>query len=224
MVRGLSPKKRIGALLFPKYSKLIEKLNWNARWIAELNAAGDVQHFGVRPELHEFVCKSAGPGPIDYMEFGVWKGASMKMWVEMNTHPGSRFYGFDSFRGLPEDWGAYPKGTCDVAGKLPDISDSRLKFIAGWFQDTMPGFLAEFEPRDRPLIVHIDADLYSSTLYCLSMLDRVMRPGTVLIFDEFGDVVDEYRALLDYSSAYLRSFKITGGTKGFVNTSVELTK
>ena len=223
MASGLSPKKQIASVLFPRYSRFIDKLNWNARWLSTIKQAGNVPRFPKRDDLHEFVSRTFGNRPIDYLEFGVFQGESLRMWVAMNTHPDSRFFGFDSFRGLPEDWNEYPKGTCDLAGKTPDISDSRVTFVVGWFQQTLPGFLAEFQPEDRQLVIHIDADLYSSTLFALTSLNGVIRPGTVIIFDEFGDVLDEYRALVDYTSAYGRSYRITGGTDGFARAAVEIT-
>ena len=42
--------------------------------------------------------------PIDYLEFGVRYGDSLFKWSGLNAHPDSRFIGFDSFEGIPEDW------------------------------------------------------------------------------------------------------------------------
>src|SRR4030095_8056040 len=42
-------------------------------------------------------------GPINYLEFGVAQGFSFKCFLEQNKHADSRFYGFDTFTGLPED-------------------------------------------------------------------------------------------------------------------------
>src|SRR5258708_114177 len=45
--------------------------------------------------------------PVNYMEFGVANGDSFRWFLEMNKDPRSRFYGFDTFTGLPEDFGVY---------------------------------------------------------------------------------------------------------------------
>ncbi|HPJ30274.1 MAG TPA: class I SAM-dependent methyltransferase [Methanothrix sp.] len=149
--------------------------------------------------------------PIDYLEFGVAKGASLKYWLELNKNDSSRFIGFDCFEGLPEDWdlpfsGCRPKGTCDTGGILPQISDPRTRLVPGFFQETLSKFLDEFAPKNR-LVVHCDADLYSSTLYVLSMLDKIIQPGTLIIFDEFSTFNHEFHAFGDYASAFVRKYR-----------------
>jgi O-methyltransferase len=72
---------------------------------------------------------------IDYLEFGVFKGDSIRSWVNLNKHLQSRFYGFDSFEGLPERWNRFGKGTADTSGLPPNIHDTRVQFVKGWFQD-----------------------------------------------------------------------------------------
>ncbi|MCA9706740.1 MAG: hypothetical protein KDK70_12890 [Myxococcales bacterium] len=141
-------------------------------------------------------------GPIHYLEFGVYRGESLRWWVEHNRHPASRFVGFDSFEGLPEDWNArMPQGHFSTAGRIPAIDDPRCWFEVGWFHQTLPPFLARPRPEARQ-VVHLDADLYSSTLFVLTTLAPTLRAGDVLIFDEFSDLVHEYRAYTDFISAF----------------------
>ena len=122
-------------------------------------------------------------------------------------------HGFDSFRGLPTDWenksnsgredaspgfrpgsngdngaaasGAYPKGTFDLGGILPVVDDN-VRLHCGWFNDTLPPFL-DGHAGSPCAFVHMDADLYSSTIEVLTLLFSRghIIPGTVLNFDEF---------------------------------------
>lgn len=58
--------------------------------------------------------------------------------MRINTCPDSRFFGFDTFEGLPEDWtaGNTRKGGFDVGGAVPDLPDPRVRFVKGLFQET----------------------------------------------------------------------------------------
>ncbi len=221
---GISARKTIAACILPRYSNVVEKLNWNARWMATVKSAHGVPRFRDRKELHAFVHQTyCGREPIDYLEFGVYQGDSLRFWCGTNTDSDSRFYGFDSFEGLPEDWNpAFPKGAFSTGGKPPEIADARVRFVMGWFQEVLPAFLASYNPRDCPLVIHCDSDLYSSALFCLTSIDRMIRPGTIVIFDEFDAVFDEYRALTDYAAAYLRNYRIVAVTEGFRQAAMEI--
>jgi hypothetical protein len=152
--------------------------------------------------VHDEVC---GGTAIDYLEFGVCDGHSIRLWSQFNRDPQSRFIGFDSFEGLPEDWTRnFPRGALSMGGKLPQIDDERVSFVKGWFQNTVPGFLTGFTPRSR-LIIHNDSDLYSSTLFTLANLNMLLVPGTVVILDDFSMATHVFRAFADYQSAFWRS-------------------
>jgi O-methyltransferase len=189
-------------------------------WIKE-SGAGEKPTFPERRSLYRFVSESYFPREsIDYLEFGVYEGASIREWIALNRHESSRFFGFDCFYGLPETWnlrgGAVAVGTFDTGGQVPNVGDSRVTFTKGLFQQSLPGFLEHFEPRSR-LVIHLDADLYSSTLYVLSRLHELMVPGTILFFDEF--ITEEYRALKDYAASHMRKYSVLA-TSGHLHDQV----
>jgi O-methyltransferase len=143
-------------------------------------------------------------GPIDYIEFGVSHGDSVRWWVDHNKHPETTFVGFDSFAGLPEKWQAWGEGSFSTGGKIPLIEDSRCKFVKGFFDSTVPAWVngREFS---RRTVLHLDADLYTSTLLVLTQLLPKLKPGSIMIFDEFADPLHEYRAYCDAMAAYRRA-------------------
>src|ERR1700677_4417473 len=129
----VSLKKSLAAAIFPKYSEILDKLNWNARWLDTLRNAGAVPIFPYAQALYSFINDQhfgGGADPFDYLEFGVYKGYSLRVWANLNRNSASRLFGFDSFEGLPEDWVASkPKGTFTTGGKAPDIGDRRVDFV-----------------------------------------------------------------------------------------------
>ena len=147
--------------------------------------------------------------PIQYLEFGVYKGDSIKEWTDLNQNPKSEFFGFDTFYGLPEDWTyTMKKGEFDLQGNIPKIDDPRVKIVKGLFQETLHPFLKTFN-RKYKMVIHMDADLFSSTLYVLTQLDPFLENGDILMFDEFSGLTGEFKAFNDYrEAAYYRSLKI----------------
>ena len=177
-----------------------------------------------RYDLYRFVLEhqALGREPIDYLEFGVARGASLEWWVRSHTHPDSRFVGFDTFRGLPEAWHAgAPRGAFSTEGRVPDIRDSRCRFEVGLFQDTLPAHLQRSFLRNR-LVIHMDADLYSSTLYVLMALAPVLKPGDLILFDEFDDVRNEFRALQDCLAAFPLRYEVVAEVNRYMQVALRV--
>jgi O-methyltransferase len=147
-----------------------------------------------------------------FLEFGVLDGDSIRHWAGLNANPGSRFVGFDSFEGIPAAWRGREPGYFDRAGQIPAIADDRVRFVKGWFNQTLLRELdtLRVESRDSVVVVHIDADLYSSALYCLTTLAQSFSNFYVL-FDEYG--AGEARALRDFLDAYGVKFDALLGLK-----------
>ena len=148
---------------------------------------------------------------VTYIEFGVHEGYSIKFFANQNQQAKSVFFGLDSFEGLPEDWGpTVKKGVFSTNGKIPTVEDSRIKFIQGWFQNSWDELQQALSTRAlNSLIVHYDADLYSSTLFALTKIDLLRKPY-IAIFDEFTG--HETRALFNYCQSYGATAKFLGKT------------
>jgi O-methyltransferase len=146
----------------------------------------------------------------------------MREWVKLNPHQDGRFIGFDSFEGLPEDWRAEKgRGHFNVGGATPLIDDLRVKFVKGWFENTVPEFARDFSTKNR-LVVHLDADLYGSTMLALVHFSHFMSRGTLLMFDEFYDREHEFKALMDWQRIYKRNFRIVAEVGNYGKICAEL--
>ena len=116
------------------------------------------------------------------------------------------------------------KGDFSSDGRLPDVIDDRVDFVKGWFQHSLVPFLREFDSRSR-MVIHHDADIYESTLYCLTQCDHLAVPGTILIFDEFYSSSHEYQAFIDYTRSYMRSYSVLAavGSNPCEQIAIEMT-
>ncbi|MFB9385158.1 class I SAM-dependent methyltransferase [Pseudonocardia petroleophila] len=138
------------------------------------------------------------------LEFGVFTGSTLTIIAAARD---GGVYGFDSFDGLPENWRAgFDTGAFAVA-RPPDVPGAEL--VVGLFADTLPGFLAAHPgPVD---LLHLDADLHSSTACVLDAVGPRLHPGSVVVFDEFfnypGWEQHEARAWREYAEAHGVAFR-----------------
>jgi len=137
-----------------------------------------------------------------YLEFGVFSGGTIRHIARRK--PTVTIHGFDSFEGLPEAWGGFNLGRRAFSreGKLPRVPGN-VVLHKGWFSETIPPWS---EDADGPIaFLHIDCDLYSSTVDILNGLADRLRPGTVIVFDEYfnypGWEQHEFKAWREFVTA-----------------------
>ena len=206
-----------------------------SKWIANHPAKGlndfysPFRDYSKRYALYQYLVESKiKDTALDYVELGVSKGLSFRWWIKNNHHPDSRFYGFDTFEGLPEKWGKFPQGS--MAAGIPHIDDPRHEFIKGLFQETLPGFLSSGKiqkspqrvPRAKLKIIHLDADLFSSTLFALTSLHPFLKAGDILIFDEFNVPTHEFKAFMDYVDSYYVNYEVLAAVNNYFQVAIRI--
>jgi hypothetical protein len=143
-------------------------------------------------------------------EFGVSAGKTLRFLAGLTN---GAVHGFDAFEGLPEEWAGTleKKGAFSRAGKLPAVPVNAQLHV-GWFDKTIPAFLAA---HDGPCaLLHLDADIYSSTKTALTLMTPRIAPGTVFVFDEYyaywGWREHEHKALCEWAEETGARFSYIG--------------
>jgi hypothetical protein len=139
----------------------------------------------------------------DYCEFGLFKGHSFwKAQQEANRLGLScRFFGFDSFAGLPDisgpdetahgefrkgQYGCSQREVVDNLNAAGGIDWRRTFLVPGYFEESLtPEITARHRIR-KVGVAMIDCDLYSSTVEVLRFLRKLIGDGTVLIMDDWN--------------------------------------
>src|SRR6266498_3275015 len=165
-------------------------------------------NFENRYELLDFAIQNVSITDGLWLEFGVYKGATIN-YIAQKTK--TLVYGFDSFKGNPEDWrSAYSKGAFSL-DEIPNFSE-RVVIVKGWFRDTIPQFL---QKTNHPIaFMHIDCDLYSSTKVIFDLMAERLVKNSILVFDEFfnypGWKQHEFRAFLEFIETNKKEFEYIG--------------
>jgi O-methyltransferase len=163
----------------------------------------------------ETVLRESIPG--DLIETGVWRGGGsifMRGVLAAHGDQTRNVWLADSFAGLPppdlerfpQDQGMTWHEFDQLAVSLDQVKsnfrrygllDDRVKFLVGWFKDTLP-----VAPIERLAVLRLDGDLYASTMDALNALYDKLSPGGFLIVDDYGLTEDTCRrAVHDFRDA-----------------------
>lgn len=147
--------------------------------------------------------------PGDFIETGAWRGGTtifMRALLKVHGVTDRTVWVADSFEGLPvpkgEDDGSdlsqvdYLKVSLEQVQsnfKKFDLLDEQVRFLKGWFCDTLPD-----APIDEISILRLDGDLYSSTMDALESLYRKVSKGGYVIVDDYHTWPACRRAVTDF--------------------------
>jgi len=156
----------------------------------------------------------------DCIETGVWRGgATILMRAVLNEYQvtDKTVWVADSFEGLPVPNPAkYPEDTYTYNVSEPnkilaislesvksnfakyDLLDNQVKFLKGWFKDTLP-----HAPIEKLSLLRLDGDFYESTMDTLVHLYPKLSVGGYIIIDDYvamdqcAHAIEDYRRLHD---------------------------
>jgi hypothetical protein len=171
-----------------------------------------VPNFDTDYDLHEWVVTQLNPTLVEdglVLEFGVATGRTLNHFARLL--PNKTVYGFDGFRGLPEDWTSRMRRGFFARSSLPSVRKN-CSLQVGWFDATLPDFVRE---HTQPVaLLHVDSDLYSSAKTILTELKNQIVPGTVIVFDEYmnypGWQQDEFKAWQEHVWTYNIQYEYIG--------------
>lgn len=163
--------------------------------------------------------------PGDLIECGVWRGgASILMRAVLAAYGDESrcVWVADSFAGVPRpdaenyiadanlrldllaDMLAVPEASVKDNFKRYGLLDERVRFLVGWFKDTLPT-----APIDRLSLMRLDGDLYESTIQALdSLYPRLSRQGFCII-DDYHAIAACRKAVTDYRESHGIAAEIT---------------
>jgi Methyltransferase domain len=180
--------------------------------------------FKSRSQLFKFVVEQVRDDSGLFLEFGVYKGDSINRLAALR--PGVRWYGFDSFVGLPQAWTMGARtGAFSIGGKLPSVRDN-VTLIEGFFEQSLPPFAAEHRG-SKIALLHVDCDLYSATRTIFAELGDMLQAGSIVIFDEFinyaGWQDGEYKAFCEFVRERNRTFEYIGYVRTGGQVAIRMT-
>jgi O-methyltransferase len=167
--------------------------------------------------LHQLIADVIGNRvPGDLAECGVWRGGAtifMRAVLEAYGDPDRLVWVADSFEGLPRpDPDRFPAERGDTHWRHQELAvgvdqvrrnfarygllDDRVRFLKGWFADTLPG-----APITRLAVLRLDGDLYGSNIEVLEALYPKVSPGGYVVIDDYGNIPQCRQAVDDYREA-----------------------
>lgn len=182
--------------------------------------AGNKRLLNIQQLVRDVINKNV---PGDFIETGAWRGGScifMSALLRAYDITNRNVYVCDSFEGLPRpNEYAYPVDKGDTHFLAPflsvsqeqvqlnfegyDLLNDQVKFVKGWFSDTLPTLEVE-----KFAILRLDGDMYESTIVALENLYPKLSVGGYVIVDDYGlpncrRALDDYREFHGIDNMYV---------------------
>ena len=133
-------------------------------------------------ELFAYMVGTLQKGGSVY-ECGVYKGGTALLLAELTKDRTLKL--FDTFSGMP-------KVSMYDLHKEGDFADTSLEAVKKLLKpyshvEFHPGFIPDTFPEDDDIVfAHVDVDIFQSVWDCCSHIVPRLRPGGIIIFDDYG--------------------------------------
>ena len=153
--------------------------------------------------------------PGDVLEAGVWRGGAAifaRAALDVLGGEDRLVWVADSFEGLPPPAAGVPADEGDRHSEIDYLAvgieavkanfrkygllDDRVRFLQGWFADTLPS-----APVERLAVLRADGDMYKSTTDILEPLYDKVSSGGFVIIDDYGALPPCRQAVDDFRDA-----------------------
>ena len=98
-------------------------------------------------------------------------------------------------------------------GNLPKVR-SNVTLVKGWFDQTLPEYCKKYLGKKPVRFVHIDSDTYEASAIVLKQIEKYLRPGLLILFDELIGYPNwrngEFRAWQEVSKKHKIQFRYLG--------------
>ena len=181
-------------------------------WPPEADTMIGLRRLGNLEHCVREVITSGVPG--DLIETGVWRGGAcifMRAMLEAYGERDRTVWVADSFQGLPKPEDGRDEDAEDALWSVPFLAvpqervaanfarygllDDQVRFLPGWFSDTLPT-----APIETIAVMRLDGDMYDSTMVALRSLYPKLSVGGYVIVDDYQAIrgckqaVDDFRA------------------------------
>jgi O-methyltransferase len=193
-----------------------QKRNLGLDWPAAAETMIGMQRLTNLQRCAETVLAEDIPG--DLVECGVWRGGAcilMRAILAVYGDEKRSVWLADSFEGVPppdkENYVADENLRLDLSADVLAVTedavkanfrrygllDDRVRFLRGWFKDTLPS-----APIERIALLRLDGDLYESTIQALDALYPRLSTGAFCIIDDYHAIQACRQAVTDYRAQH----------------------
>jgi hypothetical protein len=146
-----------------------------------------------------------------FIEFGVFEGALAKHFLRFNKMKIESWHGFDTFTGLPTDWGDLPAGTFSTGGQVPKVNDKNLHWHVGTIEESKNEIIRVAKQVPLAKFIIFDLDLYAPSKNAWNYIEDELKSGDIIYFDE-AYYYDERNLIAEILSNNKIRIKIIGFT------------